>query len=434
MISMNSIRIFGAALTCLALSLFTYGQSMPGEAQQSPIAILGATAHLGTGEALENATIVFDKGKITYVGPAAGAAIPENAERIDARGRHVYPGFIAMDTRLGLLEIDAVRATNDTREVGYYNPNARTLIAFNTDSEVIPTVRNIGVLIAQVSPDGEGLAGQSSAMILDGWNWEDAALGTDEGMHLHWPSAYRQSGWWAEPGGTTKSESYSDDVQAVHHYFREAQAFAQNTKAEDNPRFRSMKRLFDKQQKLYVHARYAREIEDALAFAKTFGLDMVLVGATDAWLLTEAIAAAGVSVVCGEVHSLPHRSDDLLSQPFETPALLHKAGIPVAFSLSGAWEQRRLPHHAGHAVGFGLPYEEAVKGLTLTPARMMGIADRVGSLEVGKDATLFISEGDALDMRGNRLQKAWIGGRAVDLSSRQTKLADKYKAKYRRGE
>jgi len=411
-----------------------YAQFLPGAKQTAPIAITGATAHLGTGAAIQNSVITFAAGKLTYVGPQTGAPSLDGHTVIDAAGKDVYPGFIAMNTSLGLVEINAVKATRDIQEVGYFNPNARSLIAFNTDSEIIPTVRNIGVLIGQVTPDGRGIAGQSSAMTMDGWNWEDAAIGADEGMHLHWPSHFRMTGWWAEPGGMKKNDKYEDQVQRIQEYFDEAQAYAQSSKPVDNPRFRSMKPVFEAARTLYIHVSYAREIEDAIAFADRYKLKPVLVGAEDAYLLTDLLREKGLSVVVSDVHALPERGDDMVSQPFETPAQLHAAGIPIAFSVEGGWEQRRLPHQAGHAVGFGLPYEEAVKGLTLTPATLLNISDRVGSLEAGKDATLFISAGDALDMRTNRLQQAWIGGRAVDLRSRQTELAKKYKEKYKRGE
>ncbi len=411
-------------------------QIIPAPPQTGPMAIVGATAHIGDGTAVEDAVVAFADGKIVYAGPRAGAPSLEGMTQIDGAGKDVYPGFIAMDTRLGLVEIDAVRATDDIQEIGYFNPNARALIAFNTDSEILPTVRNIGVLIAQVTPDGNGLAGQSSAVMMDGWNWEDAVIGMDEGMHLHWPSAYNQTGWWAEPGGLKKNEDYSDDVRKLELYFDEAQGYGRLTSSEavDNPRFRSMQDVFGGKRSLYIHANYAREIEDALRFAERYQIKPILVDARDAWMVKDLIKQKGVSVVCGPVHALPERSDDLISQPFETPAELFEAGIPIAFSLSGAWEQRRVPHHAGHAVGFGLPYEEAVRGLTLTPATMLGIADRVGTLTAGKDATLFMSAGDALDMRTNKVERAFIAGRDVDLASRQTQLAQKYREKYRRGE
>lgn len=425
-------------LAALATSLLpAAAQIIPAAPQAQPIAITGATAHLGTGTAVEDAVVAFADGEISYAGPAAGAPDLAGYEVIEAAGKHVYPGFIAMDTRLGLVEIDAVRATDDIEEVGYFNPNARALIAFNTDSEILPTVRKYGVLIAQVTPDGNGLAGQSSAVALDAWNWEDAVVGADEGIHLHWPSAYYQSGWWAEPGGMEKNEDYDEDVRKLELYFDEAQAYTKTSEdaaVADNPRFRAMGPLFAGDKTLYIHAEYAREIEDALAFAKTYGVRPVLVDARDAYLVKDLLAAEGVSVVCGPVHALPERGDDLVSQPFETPAELQAAGVPIAFSLSGSWEQRRLPYHAGHAVGFGLPYEEAVRALTLTPATIMGIGERVGSLEAGKEATLFLSGGDALDMRGNLVERAFIAGRDVELASRQTALAEKYREKYRRGE
>lgn len=426
------------------LSLFTFllpfsvlhAQTTPAPPQVTPVAIVGATLHLGDGSpAIEDGVVTFADGLITYAGPRAGAPATTGHTVVDGVGKRVYPGFIAMDTQLGLIEIDAVRSTVDVEEVGYFNPNARALIAFNTDSEILPTVRNLGVLIAQVTPQGDGLVGQSSAVYLDGWNWDNVAVGADEGMHLNWPSAYSQSGWWAEPGGIKKNKEYESSVRKLDDYFSEAkgfQAVGEDGRVVDNPRFRSMARVFDGSQTLYVHATYPREIEDAIAFGERHGAKVVLVGARDAYLVKGLLREKQIPVVCGPVHALPERTDDLVSQPFETPAQLHKAGIDIAFSLSGAWEQRRVPYHAGHAVGFGLPYEEAVKGLTLSPATMLGIADRVGSLVAGKHATLFVSEGDALDMRSAVLAKAYIQGRDIDLSSRQTDLAAKYRAKYER--
>ena len=428
------MRLLPLLVLLAAFAKTAAAQIIPAPPQPGPIAIVGATAHIGDGTAVEDAVVAFADGLITYAGPRAGAPDLAGHTVVEAAGKDVYPGFIAMDTKLGIIEVDAVRSTNDTREVGYFNPNARALIAFNSDSEILPTVRNLGVLIAEVSPDGGGLAGQSSAMYLDGWNWDRSAVGEDVGMHLHWPSAYRATGWWAEPGGIKKNDDYADDVEKLEAYFTEAKAFQSERDgggAVDNPRFRSMARLFAGEQKLFVHATYPREIEDAVLFGERHGLGVVLVDARDAYLVKSFLREREVPVVCGPVHALPQRSDDLVSQPFETPAELHAAGVPIAFSLSGAWEQRRVPYHAGHAVGFGLDYEEAVRGLTLSPATMLGIEDKVGSLTAGKHATLFVSQGDALDMRTAVVEEAYIQGRAIDLSSRQTKLADKYREKYR---
>ncbi len=449
----------------LGLSLLTFGQrlqaqsAVPAPAQAGAVAIVGATIHVGDGRVIQDGIVAFDKGLLTYVGPRAGAPALGGHTLVEAQGKELYPGFIAMGTQLGLVEIEAVRATDDIAEIGYFNPNARALIAYNTDSEILPTVRNLGILVAQIVPGGEGLTGRSSAVYLDGWHGDDAALGIDEGMHLDWPSAYTQGGWWAEPGGITKNDKYAERVAALESYFAEARAYAEAAKATsvktptptptgkkgesrlqnpnqtaliDNPRFRSMVRLFDKSQTLYVHARHAREIEDAIYFSERYGLKIVLMDARDAYLVKELLAAKKIPVVTAEVHSLPERSDDFVDQPFQTPAQLHAAGVQIGFSVVGAWQQRRAPYQAGHAVGFGLPYEEAVKGLTLTPATMMGIADKVGSLAVGKHATLFLSAGDALDMRSAKIERAFIQGRDIDLQSRQTKLAAKYREKYAR--
>ena len=439
-------------------------QTLPAPPQSRPIAVVGARAHIGDGTVVDDAVVAFAGGLLTYVGPRAGAPDLGGHTVVEASGKEVYPGFIAMGSQLGLLEIEAVRATDDVSEVGYYNPNARALIAYNTDSEILPTVRNLGVLIAQVTPGGRGLVGQSSAVYLDAWHADDAALAADEGMHLHWPSVYTQSGWWAEPGGTKRNEKYGESVAELDAYFSEGRAYREATLARsgtgaapapggrraarrsgeagrgaaagddlvDNPRFRSMLRLFDKSQTLYIHASYAREIEDAIAFGERHDLRLVLVEARDAFLVKDLLYEKQIPVIVGEVHSLPGRTDDRVDQPFQTPVQLQAAGIPVAFSVQGAWQQRRAPYQAGHAVGFGMPYEEAVRGLTLTPATLLGIADRVGSLAVGKHATLFVSTGDALDMRTARVERAFIQGRDIDLESRQTRLAAKYREKYRR--
>ena len=442
---------------CVCCSAEALAQAaIPAPPQEGPIAVVGAKAHLGDGTVVEDAVIAFAAGKLTYVGPRAGAPSLAGHTVIEAAGKKVYPGFISMGTQLGLLEIEAVRATDDMIEVGYYNPNARALIAYNTDSEILPTVRNLGILIAQITPLGSGLVGQSSAVYLDGWHADDVAIAVDEGMHLDWPNAYTQTGWWAEPGGLKKNEKYAESLRNLEAYFAEAKAYQEAVRAQasgtapgyeqsksgaaarplemliDNPRFRSMGRLFEGSQSLYVHANYPREIEDAIYFAERYKFKLVLVGARDAYLVKDLIAARRIPVVLGETQSLPDRNDDLVDQPFQTPAQLHAAKVPITFSVQGAWQQRRTPYQAGQAVGFGMPYEEAVRALTLTPATVLGIDDRVGSLAVGKDATLFISQGDALDMRSAIVERAFVQGRDIDLASRQTNLADKYREKYRR--
>lgn len=396
--------------------------------------IVGATAHLGNGQVLENSIIAFENGKITLVRTPAtlGQVNLSRYQIIEAKGKHVYPGFIAPNTQLGLVEIESVRATVDSREVGQLNPNARSIIAYDTDSEVPPTVRAQGILLAQVTPIGGLMSGQSSVVQLDAWNWEDAAYKTDIGLHLNWPALFSFS-WRA--GGWSKNENYDKEVQIIEAYLTEAQAYCKNAKpGERNLKLDAACALFNGSRKLFLHADEAKAITSGVQLAKRFGITPVIVGGRDAAVLTDFLKENNVPVILGEVHSLPGRDDSDVDEPFKLPAQLQQAGILFSFSMSGFWQQRNLAFQAGHAVGYGLGYEQAVSALTLNTAKILGIDQTAGSLEEGKDATLFICEGDALDMRSSKVTTAFIKGRQISLEHRQKELYNKYKTKYERGE
>jgi hypothetical protein len=354
---------------------------------------------------------------------------------INAEGKDVYPGFIAPNNQLGLVEIDAVRATRDDREVGFLNPNIRSIIAYNTDSKVTPTIRSNGVLISQVTPRGGRISGQSSVVQLDAWNWEDAAVKTDEGIWMSWPRYYTWTGWWAEPGEIKMNKDYKEQVQQIKDYFTEAKAYA-NAKpsTEKNLKFEAMKGLFlpksIKSKTLYVDVDFAKAMMEVVNFAKAEGVKVVLVGANDAWMITDFLKKNDISLIISQTHRLPSREDEDIDMPFKMPKLLSDAGITFALSINDMWQQRNLPFQAGHAVGYGLDYEKAVQAITLNPAKMMGVDKMVGSLEIGKSATLFISFGDALDMRTCIIEQAFIDGRDIDLNNKHKALYEKYKAKY----
>lgn len=407
----------------------------PAPAQKQAILIMGATAHLGNGSVIQNSAIGFENGKLTLVADATTIRIDRTkyGKIYDAAGKHVYPGFIAPDSRLGLVEIDAARPTQDFAEVGAMNPSTRSIVAYNTDSEVTPTVRSNGVLLAQVTPAGGTISGASSVVQLDAWNWEDAAFLSDDGIHLNWPNMQAQGGFGGgEPQEPRRNEQYDKDVQAIRLFFDEARAYASAAApAVKNLKFEAMRGLWDKKQNLYVHTNNAKTIQEAVLFAEGYGLRTVLVGAGDAWLVADFLKTHNVPVILNRTQSLPSREDDDVDQPFKTPAQLHEKGVLFAFSETGAWRQRNLAFQAGQAVGFGLPKEAAVSALTLNTAKILGIDATCGSIEPGKDATLFISEGDALDMRTCNVTAAFIQGREINLDNKQKQLNKRFEEKYR---
>jgi len=426
-------KIFLLLLTASLFAPTVQAQSpTPAPAQKAAILIMGATAHLGNGSVIANSAIGFEGGKLTLVADATTLRIDRSkySKIFDASGKHVYPGFIAPDTRLGLVEVEAVRATVDFSEIGGINPNARALVAYNTDSEIIPTVRSNGVLMAQIVPEGGAVSGSSSIVQLDAWNWEDAALRADDGLHLNWP-ALQTFGGFANPQ-MQKNEQYDKDVTNLRRYFDEARAYAQQPAPEvKNPKFEAMRGLFDQKQTLFLHTDHAKTIQEAVLFAENYGLRIVLAGGDDAWLVADFLKAHNVPVILNRTQRLPSRDDEDVDQPFKTAALLQEKGVLFAFSIGGAWQQRNLAFQAGQSVGFGLPKEAALSALTLNTAKILRIDNQCGSLETGKDATLFISEGDALDMRGCQLTAAFIQGREINLDNKQKQLARKYEEKYR---
>ena len=399
---------------------------------QKPTLFMGATAHLGNGEKIENSAISMLNGKIDIVADASRIRIDPNAFDTIYRihGKHLYPAFIVPNTTLGITEIDAVRASNDYRETGSINPNVRTLIAYNTDSKIVKTVRSNGVLIAQVTPRGGVISGQSSVMHLAGWNWEDAVLRIDDGIHLNWPSSYYQSGWWAEPGATKENEKYDEIIATLKEFFKKAHSYAKSSSVMDL-QMESMKGLFNTNKTLYVHANNASDMLDAISFTNEFSITkIVIVGAEDALKIVDELKENNISLILNRIHRLPNKVGSPVDEPFTQPAKLQQAGILFCLSYAGEMEAmgaRNLPFSAGTAVAYGLEYEKAISSISLNTAKILGIDNYCGSIEKGKDATFFISSGDALDMRTNNVEKAYIQGVVVDLNNHQKELFEKYK-------
>lgn len=401
---------------------------------------MNATAHLGTGTVIQNSLIGIRDGKINLVADATTARVDKSSydEVIDASGKHVYPGLIAPNSTLGLTEIEATRASNDFREVGSILPHIRSLIAYNTDSKIIPTVRTNGVLMAQVTPRGGIISGTSSILQLSGWNWEDAVYKVDDGIHINWPRVQSRKFIDEEQGVAgpyEKNKEYTKQTEELKKLFSDAKAYSETTTHEEkNLRFEAIKKLLDGTEIAYIHSNDVKEIIEAVNFCKSFQLKkVVIVGGRESWMLTDLLKENNISVIVTRVHELPEHPDDDIDQSYKLPFLLQKAGI--LFCLNNAGDQeatgtRNLPFLAGTAAAYGLTKEQALQAVTFNTAKILGIDKTIGSLEDGKDATLFISTGDALDMRTNHVEYAYIKGVAIDLSNEQQALYEKYKKKY----
>ena len=400
----------------------------PAPDQSRPILIRNATVHVGNGTVVEGGNVLLDAGKIVSVG--TGVPAPADAEIIDATGKHVYPGLIALNSQLGLTEIGAVRSTNDQRETGRLNPNARAVIAFNTDSQVIPTVRSRGVLLAQITPVGGLVSGRSSLVQLDGWNYEDAVVGEDDGVHINWPNRYS---WSWQTRTVSENKNYAKQVEGLMAFMREAAAYCGTDRAGDRLlKLEAMCDAISGGKNVYLHMDNPREIMQSVQLVKDMGGKPVIVGGQQAHVVADFLKRQDVPVVLSSTQALPSSQDEDIDGPYAKPALLAAAGVTFAISHEGYWQQRNLPFVAGQAVGFGLDKEEAIRAVTLTPARIAGIDQRYGSLEEGKSATLIVVSGDVLDMRSSRVERAFIDGRDVDLDNKQSELARKFTEKYDR--
>lgn len=412
----------------LILNLFLLGNI---SAQKTTL-IMGGIAHLGTGEKIENSLIVIRDGKFDLVADASLVRIDPSAfdTVIRAYGKHIYPAFIAPNTTLGITEIDAVRASKDYNEVGSYNPNVRSQIAYNTDSKIIKTVRTNGVLVTQTTPRGGVISGLSSVMYLDGWNWEDATLKADDGIHLNWPSSFNTSGWWAEPGKTSKNKNYDDRVKEIKNYFEIAKSYSKDDSKMDLELV-SIQELFKGTRNLYIHANYAKDIRESVRFFKKIGINnIVIVGGRDALNAISILKENNISIILERVHSLPVNEDAAIDQFYKLPSQLSENNILFCLSYSGDMEAmgtRNLPFTAGTAVAYGLDMEKAIASISLNTAIILGIEKTTGSIEIGKNATFFISSGDALDMRTNNIELSFIKGIPVDLNNHQKELFEKYK-------
>lgn len=419
------ILLLMSSITCVYAQVET-----PAPKQTKKIMLLNGIAHLGNGKVIKNSAISIVDGKFNIVADAAVIKIDfkQFDTVIDVRGKHIYPGIIAPNSTLGLTEIDAVRATRDFSEVGKYNPHVRSIIAYNTESKVTTTIRSNGVLMGQITPRSNSISGTSSIVQFDAWNWEDAVIKEDDGIHLNWENMYN---WWKGD----KNKNYDKNVKELDRFFADALAYSKvDNHIEKNIRFEAMRGIFNGSQTLYIHADFIKELTEAINFSKKHNVKKtVIVGGYDSWMITDMLKENNIAVILQRVHSLPQRQEDDVYLPYKLPKILHDAGVLFCLENAGDMEAmgtRNLPFYAGTAAAYGMDKEDALSLITLNTAKILGIDDFCGSIESGKDATLFISSGDALDMRTNDVEAAFIQGRELDLNNFQKQLYQKYSSKY----
>lgn len=402
--------------------------------QSEPIALTGATIHTVTNGVIENGTIVFVDGVITAVG--ADVAIPSGARVIDYSGKHIYPGLVDAYSTVGIGEIGAVDVSNDIRELGDFNPNVRADVAVNAESRHIGTSRSAGVLTTLTTPGGGLISGMSSAMALEGWTWEEMSLESAAALNVNWPNPNPRRFRWGGFGGFGNGEdppSYEEQVQQLKSFFLEARAYRDAVAAGEevltDSRYAAMIPALNKEIPVVVAADGAAQINDAITWAQEEDLRLVIRGGQDAIHVADRLVAENIPVIVTATLDGPGRQYEGYDGGYSMPAQLYEAGVKFAISGgSGALYTNRLGYEAGVAVAFGLPEEEAVKAVTINAAEFMGLDDRVGSLEVGKQATLLVTTGNPLDTTSD-IEQAFIQGRELDMNDIQKHFFEKYMTK-----
>ena len=403
----------------------------PAAAQKQQVVYHNAVIHVGNGKVLNGATIAFDKGVIKRVGFFKMKWSPTD---IDLKGKHIYPGFILPVTNLGLTEVDAVKATQDSRETGSINPNVRSIVAFNTDSEITPTMRYNGILLAQPTPRGGLVSGLSSVVQLDAWNWEDAAVQIDDAIHVNWPSPMKSKFDMATFSmKTEENKDYPKQIEKIKSLFEDAKMGIYRQNNSVNVKLDAVFPAFSGKRKVYIHSNKPKVIIEAINYFKQIGIkNIVLVSGQGALPIVNFLKENNIPVIVSLVHQLPKRADSSVDAGYTTAIKLHKAGLLVALAYGGGMTMgsRNLAFTAGTLVAYGMSKENALQLITGNTAKILGVDKRYGTLETGKSATLIITQGDALDMRENTVIDAYIDGRKLNLDGRQQALNKRYLKKY----
>jgi imidazolonepropionase-like amidohydrolase len=457
-LSSSPLRTLRTALLSLLLAAAASAQDLAPKAppQAKPILIINATIHPVTSTTLQSGWILFDRGVIQGIGMGPPAMKVSGAETIDAKGKHVYPGLFAANTQLGLAEIGAVRASNDFTETGEVTPEVRAASAINPDSTLIPVTRSNGVLTAAVFPEGGRIPGQVSVIRLDGWTWEDMAVKADAGVAVEWPNMRPVVATWMERSEQEQADDIRKSVAVIDDAFKNAKSYLAARGADPSQpidlRWEALRGVFpaasadsshptsniqhptSTQLPVFVLAQDVDQITAAVTWSLQNGLKLVLVGGRDAPMVADLLKRHDIPVIITGTHAFPKRSDSPYDDAYTLPARLNAAGIKFAIaSADRTAHERNLPYNAAMAVAYGLDRDAALKSVTLWPAEIFGLSRQLGSIETTRSATLIITDGDPLEVT-THIERAFIDGREIDLSNKQTRLAEKYREKYRQKE
>lgn len=437
---MTLLRTFVTTLAAGALLGAASAQDLgvPAPAQTTPILIRNATIHPVSGPVVNNGFVLLVDGRISQIGNAGDAVFSTNMppEVVDASGKHVYPGLINATTLIGLLEVGAVRSTLDYAEVGAVTPEVRAAVSVNPDSTQIPVTRSNGVLVVGVMPEGGTIPGRASVMRLDGWTWEGLTVADDAGLIINWPNVNPIRSRWMQQSDEEQAETMRKNLRVIDDAFREAKAYFASRKADPttptSTRWESMRPTIEAGKQIFIRAQEAEQIRSAVSWAVENGYKPVIIGGRDAAKCADLLKKHDVGVIITGVHRLPSRDDAPYDEPFTLPYELEAAGVRWALGASstGYGNDRNLPYHAATAVAYGLDHDAALRSITLSAAELLGVAETLGSLENGKSATLIITTGDPMEIT-TQIERAYIDGKEIDLSNKQTKLADKYRERYR---
>jgi imidazolonepropionase-like amidohydrolase len=441
---MKKGTIINFIIFCLIISIAIVNASdqIPGKKQDHPIVLIGGTIHTVSGETIQRGMVLFEDGIISAIGTRLD--LPEGTEKIDISGQHVYPGLIDANTVIGLVEISAVRATLDIAEVSEIKPNIRSEVAINPDSELIPVTRTNGITYAHVIPRGGLISGTSAMIMMDGWTSEDMTLRAPIGLMVNWPEMDISDG-----PGVTKSEkeqlmAIEKKISTLTNAFLDARAYLKAKSAEQqgnapfhasDSRWDAMIPILNRELPVLIHASKIRQIHAAIHWATKEDLKIILMTGQDVVLALDLLKGKNIPIILEGIFNIPSRRWEPYNTSYMTPTRLYEAGITFCIASTGSSFEaphiRNLPYHAGMAAAYGLPKAEALKSITQYPAQILGVIDKIGTIEIGKDASMIITDGDPLEMN-TKVNLEFIQGRKIDLTNRHTQLYQKYSTKYKR--